>query len=141
MPYHIEILEDKPIIVVTLHGRLTLPLMREVFERCDTLMRHQRGHVYRVMDARNSEANSIDLLEFVQHMRADSRGFGSAHDLTVVYVGGRSWVKFITQAIQLERFGGNNTPIFQTLDDALMYVHINIADRLERSDEEQEAWV
>jgi hypothetical protein len=131
MPIQIKRLEDKPILVVTLREQVDQQSLQRVFSQTALLSRELGGPVYRIMDARDSDVGFVELMGVIEDIRRDPTGSAVDPNVREVYVGGTKWVKFATRALQLEQYGGVNTPIFHSLDDALMYVHIKIADDLD----------
>jgi hypothetical protein len=130
MPYLIESLENMPILVITMQGPLNLHTMQSLFAACDDYEKQNFDgqHAYRIMDVRQSHVSSPEVFKFARHLQHEVRGFGHGENLTVIYVGDKHWVKFTTGAMQLEHFGGLNTPIFNTLDEAVGFAQTNCRD-------------
>lgn len=132
MPYKLLHLQDRPIILIELVGNIDFSTMQTIFQECEAIEQGELAgqHVYRIYDAHHSHVTFADLMQFVRYVQAGSRGLNKADNLTVVYVGATDWVKLVINAMQTTH--RINAPIFATVDDAMMYAHIRIADTHEK---------
>lgn len=127
MAVKVEKVPDKPILIATLTGSVTIELVQEMFEQSAKLVDEIGGHLYRVTDVRNIESTFSDLV-LILAKASSLKQPGSAVDprLTGMLVGSSQWVKMFSQSIQQQQYGGLNIPLFEDMEAAMSYVQQQI---------------
>lgn len=129
MPITYERLPGEPILIVATVGELTVEGMHEIFAKSAELQRETGGILYRVTD--NTQLN-IDAQDFINIIRmagmAGKQTPGSSADpnIRAVLVADNRWSLLFREALSQPQFGGVFLPIFETRDQALTYVRLQI---------------
>jgi hypothetical protein len=131
MPVSVTRLDDLPVIIATLEGLMDLSMITKMYNDSAALMLPHEDRVYRLADVRHTDSTFADIMYIV---KAASQGMpGSETDPRIrpVYVGNNRWIEMARNSLQLEQFGKVNVPMFHTIEDALLYVELD----LDRKDE------
>lgn len=126
MPVTLERLPELPVIVVTYHGKVDLPVVQEMYARFAELMQDIDGTVYRITDARHIESSFDEFMKILNEMNRQFPGSVKDSRVKLIFVGNGPWVRFIRDAMQNERFGHISIPAFDTLEEAVECARIQL---------------
>lgn len=128
MPVTVRRVPDEPIVIATMTGTVTLADTEKVFRRTDELRADMPPRIYRITDVTQATSTVAEIIRIVK-AAADVKSSHTADPtLTVVFVGISQWSKLFTDAMGQDDFGMVDIPIFDTVDDALVYVRRRIND-------------
>jgi len=127
--YSIEMLADEPVIVVRIEPEFKFE--RDLWAVHEDVARKARtiaaGKVYRIMDF---SALTITFSELQSVLYFETRGGpGSAADPRIrnVLVGSGEMINMAADSLGQTQYGRINTPVFSTLNEALVYVRATLS--------------
>lgn len=129
MPITYERLPDEPILIVATIGDLTVAGMQEIFARSAEIQREIGGVLYRITDNTRLDVSAQDFINIIHLVQQAGKGTpGSSADpnIRAVLVADNRWSLLFREALSQPQFGGVFLPIFETLEQALAYVRVQI---------------
>jgi hypothetical protein len=125
MPGNVEKILGKPIVIVHYHGHITVEDTRAVFAQIAGLLDTYGAPLYRITCV-FTEDTSTTFDEIMMMTTLSSKGLrGSATDpdVVTVLVGEHLLIDMFAEAMSQEAFGSVEIPIFDTEEEALVYVN------------------
>jgi hypothetical protein len=128
MAYTLEKLPDEPIIILTVRDPLGTPAEhRKSHEEIVALINTIEGDVYRITDMRELNITFAQMVDRIaQEGKARAAGAMSDERIKGIVVGSHDMVRFGTQAVSQQQYGGLKVPLFETLNEALTYARTEI---------------
>ena len=133
MPVTVVKVENEPILIATFSGAVTADDMREMFSQSAAIMGDAQHTFYRITDAYNATSNFVEMLGAVQAASKGQAGSTTDPRIRTTFVGSSTWITFARNALQSPKFGGLNLAAFDSMEEALSSVHIQISNE-RRSD-------
>jgi hypothetical protein len=124
MPAVIEKVMGKPVVIVTYHGHITVEDAKSAAVKTADLLDTYGGPLYKVMQVDCDHAYiSFDEVMMLTTLSSKGRP-GSVTDERIrpVFVGEHLLLDLYVDAMKQEAFGAIEIPVFDTLDDAMIYV-------------------
>ncbi len=123
MAVKVEQVPDKPILIATLTGYVSLDLVQQMFEQSAKLADEIGGHLYRITDVRDIDTSFSDLVMILAEASSKKQP-GSPADprFTGMLVGSHKWVKAFSENIQQRQYGSLNVPLVDTMEAAMLYI-------------------
>lgn len=131
MPNIYEKLPDEPILIVSTIGALTVYGVVEIFNRSAEIQREIGGTLYRITDNTQMDISAQDFIKIIQMAQVAGTvmpGSSADPNIRAVLVANNRWSLLFREALSQPQFGGVFLPIFETREQALQYVRIQIAD-------------
>lgn len=128
MGYTVEYLDNESIMIVRIEGDFTIEMLQNMFAETAAYI-DKNGHIYRVTDCTALELPLQDfmkVLRLAQEAGKSSRGSAADPNVTAVLVGNNQWVSLYRDALRTQQGGGATIPILSTIEDALMYLRLQI---------------
>ncbi len=114
-------LPEEPIIIATLCGPLNVDVVRTVFTQTAELAQDVNGPIYRISDFLNADASFKSLVGVITETTR-LRPYGTRDPrIHPVLVCGYNRLRFLPELLCRKEFGSVKVPIFDTLDEALIY--------------------
>jgi hypothetical protein len=124
----VEKVPAEPIIIATLSGDLTPEIVQDMFAQSATLVDEIGGPVYRITDIRLTEISFHDLVLVLADCSHGQPGSPADPRIRGMLVGTtHEWSRFFADSLQQEQYGRLNIPIFEELDQAMAYIHEEMA--------------
>jgi hypothetical protein len=120
---------DEPVIVATLTGFVTIDTIKEMYAGSNELARDIVGRLYRITDVTNISSSFMEVLKVVREASQGRPGTSTDPNVTVVLVGTNEMAKLVADMLKQPQFGGLAIPIFKCMEDAVDFVHIDLARR------------
>jgi hypothetical protein len=127
MPVLLTRLPDEPIIVATLHGRMDKHTVRELFDRTRDLAEGISGRLYRISDFTQVELTFADMASALVEARYGGVGATTDPRLRPVMVAPTNRARLFANIMQEPLFGGVSFPVFETVEEALGYARLELA--------------
>ena len=127
MAVKVEKLPAEPIIIATLSGDLTPEMVKDMFAQSAKLVDEIGGRVYRITDIRLTDISFPDLVVVLADCSHGQPGSPADPRIRGMLVGTHGWSHFFADSIQQEQYGGLNIPIFEDMDQAMAYIHEDMA--------------
>jgi hypothetical protein len=129
MPVTLERVPNEPVVIATLQGFVNIDTIKEMYSRSTDLARDIAGPWYRLTDVTNISTSFMEVLKVVREASRGLPGTSSDPNVTVVLVGTNEMAKLVADMLKQPQYGALAIPIFKCMEDALDYVHIDIARR------------
>jgi len=126
MPVQVEKLPDLPVIILTYEGHMDVETVKSAFSQSAVIAASVEGIVYRISDVRNSEGTFADVVNVIKAIRVNVVGSSADPKIKGVFVGNNQFARMHADFLKQEQFGSTTIPFFQTLDEALEYVQIEL---------------
>lgn len=132
MTFTIEWLPDEPILVVRGSNMLTADAFRQMFAQVNEQVKSISGRVYRIADYSQATSSFMDIMQAVKIASSGAGGTTSDPRIQSIYVGTSQWISLARTALQQPHFGGIQVPTFHTMEDALTYARMQLAQEREK---------
>ncbi len=129
MPVKVSALPDKPVVLATLLGQITLDDATYIFQQTHELRQTMPEHIYRVTDAREATSSVADMIQIIRSGADDIPSATNDPTITIVFVGKSQWSKLFIDAMRQQQFGQVHIPLFNTLDEALEFIEDDMQSR------------
>jgi len=120
-------LPEEPILVARVTDRMNLLSIRTLFQESAALCAGLPCMVYRVIDVLEADASINDLARVLVEAKRGARGSMLDPQIVSVLVARPNRLRFIADLLARKEFGGLDVPVFDSLDEALVYLRANIA--------------
>lgn len=127
MPVTVERLEDEPILIATFSGEVHVDDMVEMFKLSADLMGDDDTQFYRITDARDATSNFMEMFASIKEASTGQPGSTTDARIKASFVGTSTWISFARNALMNPKFGGLKLAAFETVDDALENIRMQIA--------------
>lgn len=129
MTVEVSTLPDKPVVLATLRGQITLDDARYIFQQTHKLRQSMPDHIYRLTDVREATSSFSEIIQIIRSGADDLPSATNDPTITVVFVGKSQWSKLFIDAMRQQQFGQVTIPLFNTLDEALEFIDDDIQSR------------
>ena len=129
MPVEVSALPDKPVVLATLRGQITLDDAIHIFKRTHELRQSMPEYIYRLTDVREATSSFSEIIQIIRSGAGDLPSATNDPTITVVFVGKSQWSKLFIDAMRQQQFGQVNIPLFNTLDEALQFIENDMESR------------
>jgi hypothetical protein len=129
MTVEVSTLPDKPVVLATLRGQITLDDARYIFQQTHELRQSMPDHIYRLTDVREATSSFSEIIQIIRSGADDLPSATNDPTITVVFVGKSQWSKLFIDAMRQQQFGQVTIPLFNTLDEALEFINDDIQSR------------
>lgn len=129
MPVDVSALPDKPIVLATLRGQITLSDATHIFQRTHELRQTMPEHIYRITDVREATSTFSEIIQIIRSGASDSPSATNDPTITIVFVGKSQWSKLFIDAMQQHQFGQVSIPLFNTIEEAMQFVEEDMQSR------------
>ncbi len=126
MPVKVEKLPDLPVIVLTYEGHMDVDTVKSAFVQSAAIAAEIEGTVYRISDVRQGEGNFADVVNIIKAIGASALGSSADPKIKGVFVGGHQLARMYADFLKQEQFGSTAIPFFQTLEEALEYIRVDL---------------
>jgi len=129
MPIEISRLPNEPIILMTFSGGFESDALTNAFRRSVELLDEIGAMAYRISDVRGVESDPRglgELFKALREVRKDKAGSSADPRFHAVLVGGNTLASIYANVMRQNEFGNVQLPVFQTVDEALDYIHFDI---------------
>ena len=106
MPVTIKQLENKPIIIASFSGTVTLADVIQTFQESAEIMGDDEQIYYRITDVRIATSNFIEMLGVIKEASTGQRGSTTDPRIRTTFVGTTTWIAFFRNALKSPQFGG-----------------------------------
>ncbi|MEQ8674490.1 MAG: hypothetical protein RIC84_14845 [Aggregatilineales bacterium] len=127
MPVTLRQIEGEPILLVTIDGLLNAEMVRKLYENIGKLAQEIDGPVYRITDVRKLETTFAELMGILKEAMKDSPGTTSDKNITNIFVGRDKFALLARD--MLKRINPDNHPLFDTIEDALTFIQLDLIKR------------
>ncbi|MEQ9028567.1 MAG: hypothetical protein RLP44_07615 [Aggregatilineales bacterium] len=127
MPVTLRQIEGEPILLVTIDGLLNAEMVRKLYENIGKLAQEIDGPVYRITDVRKLETTFAELMGILKEAMKDSPGTTSDKNITNIFVGRDKFALLARD--MLKRINQDNHPLFDTIEDALTFIQLDLIKR------------
>ncbi len=122
MAVRVTRLPGEPIVIATLSGPLDVDAIRTMFVQTAELTQDVDGPIYRIGDFTNADASFKSMARVVTETTR-YRPYGTRDPrIKPVLVCGYNRLRFLPNLFRQKEFGGVDMPVFDTVDEALVYV-------------------
>jgi hypothetical protein len=128
MTVTLEKLPNEPIVMATLSGEVTIAEMEDMYAQCAQIIK-EIGHIYRVTHLDNPTTGFMDILKILQAAGKGMPGSSSDPNVGVIFLGSGSLIQLITNTMRQPQFAGVQFPIFQSMEDTLIYIRYDMDKR------------
>lgn len=116
MSIKVERIPNKPIILLTSKGAMTVDDVLKAYEETAQLAGEMNGLIYRVVDVREQTTTFPEMMEIMKVVNQNTMGSPSDERIQTIYVGRE---KFAMMAREMfSRKTGRAFPIFETVEAA-----------------------
>ena len=126
MSVQVEKLADLPVTLLTYEGHMDVEIVKSAFTQSAVIAASLLGTVYRISDVRNGEGNFADVINVIKSIRESAAGSSADPKIKGVFVGGHQLARMYADFLKQEQFGSTAIPFFQTLEEALDYIHVEM---------------
>ncbi len=126
MSVQVEKLPDMPVIVLTYEGHMDVETVKSAFIQSVAIAASIDGTVYRISDVRKGEGSFVDVINIIKSIRASAAGSSADPKIKGVFVGGHELARMYADFLKQEQFGSTTIPFFQTLEEALEYIRVDL---------------
>ena len=126
MPVQVEKLPDLPIIVLTYEGHMDVETVKSAFSQSAVIAASVEGMVYRISDVRDSEGTFTDVVKVIKAIRENVLGSSADPKIKGVFVGNNQFARMYADILKQDQFGITTIPFFQTLEEALAYIRVDM---------------
>ena len=129
MSVQVTKLPNEPIIILTYEGLLDVETVKSAFQQSVELMQNIDGPVYRISDVRAGDADErgfAELFKLIGQLRNGVAGSSADPRIHGVFVGGNQLARLYADFMRQNQFGSRLIPFYQTVDEALEYIHFEI---------------
>ena len=119
-------LPDEPIIVARITEQMSVPGMRTMFNESALLCAGLPDTVYRVIDLLEADASINELARTLVEGKRRVRGSVLDPRIVSVLVARPNRIRFIADILAHKEFGGLTVPVFDSVDEALVYLRAEI---------------
>jgi hypothetical protein len=131
MSVTVEKLPHEPIVIVTIIGQLNITMMREAYAQIATILDACQPPVYRITDARAQETSFADMLDIIKEASHGMPGTTTDPRVCNIFVGRDKFARLAREAYINT---GHPIPLFDTLEDALTYIHHELSSQQDHVD-------
>ncbi len=126
MPVVVNRVEDKPIIIATFSGTVTVADVIQTFQQSAEIMGDDEQSYHRITDVRTANSNFIEMLGVIKEASTGQPGSTTDPRIKTTFVGTTTWIAFFRNALQNPQFGGKSMAAFENMDDALASIHVQL---------------
>lgn len=126
MSVQVEKLPDLPVIILTYEGHMDVETVKSAFIQSAAIAATIDGIVYRISDVRKGEGSFADVVNIIKSIRESTLGSSADPKIKGVFVGGHQLARMYADFLKQEQFGSTAIPFFQTMEEALEYVQIEL---------------
>ena len=127
MPVTVTRFEGESIILATFSGNVTASDMSEMFRLSAELIGEGEKKVHRITDARTATSNFVEMLTSIKEASTGQPGSTTDPRIQATFVGTSTWISFARNALMNPKFGGLKLAAFETIEDALSSIRIQIS--------------
>lgn len=122
MPIEIIKLEDEPIVITTMTGKVTAEDLAGIYQVSMEYIDEDTPYLYRITDVRNATSSFPEMTKINVEAREKIGAISDSRIRKIVAVGSNQWSEMYREAIQRWSHGRLEIPVFTTLEEALTYV-------------------
>lgn len=124
MPFTQRALDDKPVLISTFTGEITIEDFQAWNQATQAWVARQMvDRTYIIFDAREAETSFGTIMKQMNMVRSLSFRTATGSDQgELMFVGGGAMVKLVLSLFNTPQFGNQHIPVFPTIEDALAYV-------------------
>ena len=126
MSVKVEKLPDLPVIILTYEGHMDVETVKSAFIQSADIAATIDGTVYRISDVRKGEGSFADVINVIKAIRASALGSSADPKIKGVFVGGHQLARMYADFLKQEQFGSTAIPFFQTLEEALEFIRVDV---------------
>jgi len=126
MPVTINQVENKPIIIATFSGVVKVEDVVKTFQQSAEIMGDDEQIYHRITDVRAATSNFMEMLGVIKEASTGQPGSTTDTRIKTTFVGTTTWIAFFRNALQSPQFGGKNMAAFESMDEALASVQIQL---------------
>jgi len=124
MPIEIKKVDNLPLVIATLTGHVSGEEVEQMYQDTEVLLSDVGDKYYRITDVREADTQFPDFIKMLGSIRQVGKFRTNDPNMKVVFVGNNAWIDNIRTMAQRI---GVNMPAFQTMEDAIAYIEIDIA--------------
>jgi hypothetical protein len=131
MQIEVKRLPNEPIIIVTYTGAFEAEVLKSAFRQSVGLLDEIGEKAYRISDVRNLDEDKQginEMFKVIVDLRKDPSGSSADPRIHAVLVGGHQLARLYAEFMRQDQFGKTQLPFFNTLDEALEYIHFKIKE-------------
>lgn len=122
MPIEVVKLEDEPIVIATLTGKVTTADLSLLYEETLAYIDAETPYLYRISDVREATSNFPEMSKINMEARERMGAVSDSRIRKLVIVGSNQWSEMYREAVQRWSYNQIEIPVFATVDEALAYI-------------------
>jgi hypothetical protein len=130
MKFNVERLSNEPILIVTIYKDYVVGRdSAEIVQTVDSKIGKEESGLYSIYDLRDMKMTFGELVLALSNQSQRAPGAMADPRTQAVIVGSSELVRFGAEAFKQEQYGNLKFPLFETLDEALVYARTEVAKR------------
>jgi hypothetical protein len=125
MSFSIKLLEDMPILLVTIEGDFTVELICQMFEQSAAYASQTNRLLYRMVDTTCMTSSFIDVVQMVRVAGTDIPGSPRDPRLVSMFIGSNAITRLSADLMRQKQL---NMPVFPNCDEALRYIYRHMVE-------------
>jgi hypothetical protein len=130
MPYQLQPMDDEPILIAHLYGKVTCQDVLTLFAKSAEFADQVGGPIARITVVEEGDISFGDLVMIMAEVPGGMPGSPSDLRLSCAMVGSHQWARFYSDSLHQDQYKRINVPLFGSLDEALAYVRERMVSRV-----------
>ena len=122
-----EKLPDEPIVIVTSLGQINVEMMLEIYRRIAEIADQIEPPLYRITDTRQQDTSFADMMGIIKQASRGQPGTTTDPRIRHVFVGRDKFAMLARDAYANNDPNHHAVPVFDTLEEALAYIRLEIS--------------